>query len=662
MKPVLKYLLVGGGSLLACALAGLGYIAATFDPEALKPKLEQLVKDKKQRTLQLAGPISLSFFPRLGATLGDVSLSEHGSDAQFAHIGNARVALQFWPLLKKRVVVDAIELDGAKATLRRDGKGKLNIDDLLQQDEPSSDAPVDFDVSRIRVRNVALQFDDMQSHQQLSLDKLSLSADGLSPQGARNVEAAAHLVLAAPQLDLQWVAKLGQLQLAADKQQFSLRQLAVSAQGSKGEQQFKLDLAAPALSVDAQQLQGEQVALQLGLQQAAQTLDGSVKLDGLSGSAQEVAVKTLSLSGKVRQGAQTATFDLAGPFSASRADEAAKLTLAGKVDGGDIKLAAAFNAGARPAASVDLQAGNVDLDRYLPPAKPATEASAAPAKLDLSALKDMHLQVSARIARLKKLPLDARDIVLAVHAADGLIVLDQASLKLFGGELQASGSATASREPHITLRPRASNVDINLLLKQLAGFDRLEGHGFVDADIRAQGADVAALKASASGNVRIRLSGGALRGVNLGKLVRDAKAAIGTMKGGAQSFANNNAEKTDFTELSASLLLNNGVGRNSDLLMKSPLLRVAGEGDINLRNDSLNYLVKASLVNTDEGQGGKERHELAGITVPVRVQGPFTQPAYSLDMSAAIKENATAQVKEKTKDLLKQGLGGLFRH
>jgi len=88
--------------------------------------------------------------------------------------------------------------------------------------------------------------------------------------------------------------------------------------------------------------------------------------------------------------------------------------------------------------------------------------------------------------------------------------------------------------------------------------------------------------------------------------------------------------------------------------LKSPLLRVGGEGEINIGADSLNYLVKASIVGTSKGQGGRETEDLRGVTVPVRVTGPLSAPSYKLDFGATVKDTA----KQAITDQLQKRLGG----
>ncbi|MBI2224681.1 MAG: AsmA family protein, partial [Betaproteobacteria bacterium] len=136
MKAIVKsvlWLLAGIILILAAAAA---YIAATFDPNEYKPQIVQAVKDRTQRNLRLDGDIKLAFFPRIAATLGRVSLSERGSEREFAEVGDFRVALKLLPLLSKQVVVETVEIKNLRAHLVRFKDGTTNIDDLTKEKGP----------------------------------------------------------------------------------------------------------------------------------------------------------------------------------------------------------------------------------------------------------------------------------------------------------------------------------------------------------------------------------------------------------------------------------------------------------------------------------------------------------------------------------------------
>ena len=139
MNKFLKYGLTGAGAVLAIAVAGAAFVAATFDPNNYKGQIVKAVKDSKQRDLQLDGNISLSFFPSIGARLGKISLSEYQSTKPFASIEAAHVSLALLPLLSGRAVVSEVSLSGLQATLIKRKDGTTNIDDLLNKEAKKTD-------------------------------------------------------------------------------------------------------------------------------------------------------------------------------------------------------------------------------------------------------------------------------------------------------------------------------------------------------------------------------------------------------------------------------------------------------------------------------------------------------------------------------------------
>jgi len=88
------------------------------------------------------------------------------------------------------------------------------------------------------------------------------------------------------------------------------------------------------------------------------------------------------------------------------------------------------------------------------------------------------------------------------------------------------------------------------------------------------------------------------------------------------------------------------VAHNDDLAMKSPFLRLGGKGDIDIGHDRLDYLARVSVVDSIKGQEGKDLQHLKGLTVPVRVSGPFDKLAYNIEFGGLVAEAAKAKVEE----------------
>jgi AsmA protein len=199
-----------------------------------------------------------------------------------------------------------------------------------------------------------------------------------------------------------------------------------------------------------------------------------------------------------------------------------------------------------------------------------------------------------------------------------------------------------------------TGVAIGPLLRDAAQKDILEGKGNVALDVTTQGNLVSAMKRGLNGTAQLALRDGAVKGIDLAGAVRAAKSKFG---GKDAEGAAARGEKTDFSELTGSFVIRNGVAHNDDLSLKSPFLRVTGAGDVNIGEDTLDYVVKTAMA----GQGGRELAELKGFTVPVRLSGPYTALKYKVELSQmfggkeqfeAVKGTAKEAARQKLQELL----------
>jgi AsmA protein len=184
--------------------------------------------------------------------------------------------------------------------------------------------------------------------------------------------------------------------------------------------------------------------------------------------------------------------------------------------------------------------------------------------------------------------------------------------------------------------------------------DVLEGKGNVALDVNTAGKSVNAMKKALAGNARVQLRDGAIKGINLAEVFRKAKTALGSQEARAQAAE---TQKTDFSELNATFKIQNGVAHNDDLDVKSPLFRISGNGNIDIGNSSMDYTTKATVVASTKGQGGEDLSQLSGLTVPVRLIGPFDALAYKVDYAAVATNLAKSKVGEKVRGALEERLG-----
>ncbi len=312
----------------------------------------------------------------------------------------------------------------------------------------------------------------------------------------------------------------------------------------------------------------------------------------------------------------------------------------------------------------DLAVDRLDVDSYLGAAKGKAAASggapAAGAKepIDLSALKGLNLKGNLRIGQLTVSNIKAEKVNLGVRAAGGRVEVNPLSASLYQGNLTGSASADAHTN-RFSMKGQLGGVAIGPLLRDALNNDLLEGRGSVALDVQTGGATVSAMKKALSGNASLALRDSSLKGVNLGELLRKAKSLRGSNPPAEQGATP--AERTDFTELGASFVIRNGVAHNDDLSAKSPLLRLAGSGDVDIGANSIDYLIKASVVASSGGQGGKELAELRGVTVPVKLTGPLDAPRFRADLRAAVGDAVRQRAEDKLKERVQDRLKDLLR-
>jgi len=390
----------------------------------------------------------------------------------------------------------------------------------------------------------------------------------------------------------------------------------------------------------------------------ASGVPGKLSLSARVEAARPKADYQVRLSGDYRLNFEKQTFAFSGIdlkiSDAAPGSKAPPLSLKGDVE---------FDASPQ-AIRFRLAADQVNLDRYLPPPPPkpaagAPKGASAPSTkpeepIDLSALKALDLKGDLKIERLIASNVKLESVHLGVKAAGGKVDAEPLTADLYQGKLSGAASANAHTN-RFALKADLGGVTLGPLLKDALNNDLLEGRGSVALDVQTGGASVSAMKKALSGGASLALRDSSLKGVNLAELLRKARSLRGSSPPAEQGAIA--AERTDFTELGASFVIRNGVAHNDDLSAKSPLLRLAGSGDIDLGANSIDYLIKASVVASSSGQGGKDLAELRGVTVPVKVSGPLDAPRFRADLRAtvgdAVKQKAEEELKERVQDRLK---------
>lgn len=821
MKKILKYGAFALGGLLLLVLVVVAIVAATFDPNDYKPMVVKLVQDKKQRTLNIEGDIKLAFWPKIGANLGKISLSEHKGDKEFASVQGLKVSLALLPLLRKELIVDTIYVDGARANIVRYEDGTTNFDDLLSKEESESEQ-IKFDVDGISVTDSHVTYTDLQAGNEYQLNKFNLETGHVAL--AEPFDLATDFELVATKPELKAVAKIkGNFMADPDNKHYIAKGLDANLQGDfaggkdvvlnlTGDIDVKpentellvdglklvltgnfdgatvaVDLAAPELIVQKDEVSGKQAELSISQEKGSDTFKANLVLADIKGSPKALQSSGITGDLSAKQGVRTVQGKFSSPFSGNiekmifelpklagnldvkdpalpkgamqgefslklyadikqeqaksdfnltiestklsgdvavasfskpdikfnlnadtldlnkllgkPADQSAKtsadsnkpadlsalknLLLEGKVkvgsilydkyrlsglnlalkadgerlnvspfavklDDSQIKGSLGITRFAKPVYHFDVDIDKLDADRYITKTESQTPAAKSDpnAPVDLSALKNINADGELRIGWLKLANVKSTNVRIKLKADDGVAQLSPFSASLYEGKMNGSLRVDARTVPDIAFKQTMTGISIGPLLVDAINNDMLNGKGTLNLDIQTSGATVGALKKSLNGTAGLNLADGAVKGIDIAGTIRGYKDRLNTLKGEA-SVEGNKSQKTDFSEMVATFDIKNGVARNDDLSMKAPLFRITGSGDIDIANETINYLAKPTIVKTLAGQGGAGLDELSGLTIPVKLTGTFAQPKYALDFAGIAAAVAQKKVLEK---------------
>jgi len=258
----------------------------------------------------------------------------------------------------------------------------------------------------------------------------------------------------------------------------------------------------------------------------------------------------------------------------------------------------------------ELAVDSLDLDAYAPQQSAPAPASAAERRkpLDFKPLRDMALEAKIRFGWLKKgnVTFDASNVIF--QAKNGLFTYRQESPRFYGGrfftEVRGDVRDTALKT---IIELKLEGIEIARFLHDWADGDTLaSGTGTFIVAARASGASEEELRGNLAGNGSLQVARGEL------------KVSDKDHKSGGQP----TQERIPFDIFSSTWTARSGVAHTADFRIESPRMLVAGKGQVDLRDETINLSLMASLAG-----GGQ---------VPATIIGPLDGPRLTIDRSRII--------------------------
>ena len=589
-------------------------------------KIARLVRDKTGRDLRIAGPIRVSFLPKLELAADDVSLSNppgtFGSDLLRAK--RIEISVRLLPLLHHSIEVDRAELTQPTIHFEIDKQGRRNwIFPRATVPQPTAVAAGNggsftVTIADLTIARGALEYvDQRKSINHLATD---LAANFSMPtlHGPAKAEGSAI-----------WNGKTVNIALTATSPDALMR----------GE------TSATSIRLLSTEFEAEFAGV-IGTRRPAKAA-GTIRLNlpsvhnfgewaGIRLIAAETALGRLSVNGKIDAvGSKIALTDSEITLDAIAAQGALSLD----------------RGGARPAISGQLKLDTLDLNPYLKPwpAAPSSLARSAPAvpseataatlpqaagsdtsphwseaPIDFSPLRiaDADLRLSAKALRFRDIEIGESE--LALRLKGGELALDLSDMTLYGGsgtgKIIADGSGAV---PAVAIRFDLHGIDAGPLLRAAVGIDQVAGKGDLFMNLAGRGRNPQEIISSSTGDGRIELANGKLTSSGLGDFTNGAAWP------GARS--NSTQKDVDFLALTASGTISDGTLHNNDLKLVAPKMSATGSGAIDLSSRGVQYRWVLNVPDLGSAR--------------VLVAGPWEDPEYRTESVTITKGMVQPQPK-----------------
>ncbi|CDT90130.1 AsmA family protein [Vibrio coralliirubri] len=707
MKKLLIFIAVPVFVVIAAILA----LVLLVNPNQFKPLIVEQAQKHTGLELVIEGDISWQFFPSIGFELGQTELRnpEGFTQPNLFKVDTVGVDVSVTPLFSNQLEIGNITLDGAEFYLETLKDGRKNIDALTQASAPQESEPVadassesapapqeqtttdasgwTINLAGVTVSNALFEMDDKQAGSFTKLYDVSLNLSEFAVDTWTTATFAASGENNQQKFSAEGSAEF---KLAEGFASYALRNIDLNAKFNDpstsiesakiGLNTFEFDkvnqltyaVIGNAAGLDLDLKGGGELTVDSAISKVTLnklTLDSTFKGDTLPQSPMKVDMLS------------DLSFDLNKSHLSFVLEklQANAIALDGKAD---VTLSEI------PKVRFSLHSPNIDLDEFLGLGNTTETASTAPSgsaggstsnsgssapakevEPDLSALKTLDVKGDITIDNFKANNAKMQNVKTAFSVNRGIAELTSFTSNLYQGSISATAKLDARKTPATyTAKKKIKGVKVQPLLVDVADNDMLEGTGNIDVNVKGKSLTPTGIKKNLVGTIAINFEDGAVNGINVAQLIRENYAKIK----GEKVESTNEAQKTDFSAMKATLKVDKGWVSTNDLSAQSPLLRVTGQGKANFINETVDFLVRTSIVGSLEGQGGKSIDDLKDVTIPIKVTGQWADPKFALVFDDVLKQKAQKEIDrgvnkltdkikdEKTKEAVDGLLKGFF--
>ena len=679
MNSLLKALLIIVASIIGVVVLASAAVYLFFDPNDYREEIAAGVKDATGRDLTIEGDLSLSIFPWLAIEVGRTELGNAAgfSDEPFMRFEEASLSVRMLPLiLSQETTVGTASIEGLVVNLEVAADGTTNWDDFSAAEQPvgieipeSDVEPTKVEMDRIEIRNANISYSDAQSGNSYSISNLVLDSDGIGAGEPFDLDAEFDFAVAPGDI-AGHVAIRGTTTMTEGAAQISIAGLNVAGElrgVTTQPAEFNFDSREMAIDTVARRMSpGEMDLSVLGVSMSANVEPFSYADSPRPKAALQVA--EFSLKELMRK------LDIEPPATAnasalSRVSFSADAVVREKaialrsmtLELDDSTMVGTLSLPTTDAGAIrfDLTVDSINLDSYMAPADTGTasrnEESSDDMEIPVDMIRDLRANGSFKIDRAFLSGMEFTNLEVGLRSRNGKLRLNPLAAELYDGTYDGDVRIDASQDiPSISVDEKLQGVNLSSLAKSMFDQDNISGTINGTFALSGAGRNLAAIRQDLDGNISLELVDGAWEGTDVWYELRAARAMFRQEPAPEPSLP----ARTEFTSVSATGTVTDGIFENDDLLIKLPFLQLTGKGFIDLPAGQVYYGVEARVFDNSELMAGVTEAELADFTktvVPIRISGALKSPSVRPDIEAVFRqqvEGALEEQKEKLKNLL----------
>lgn len=687
-----------------CLILGLTVVIVPmlFDPNDYKDEIKNAVNSATGRILQIDGNLSLSIFPWLGIETGELSLSNAAgfNEEPIAQIEQAEIKIKLLPLFSKQIRVNQIVLKGLQLNLAKNARGQFNwdFDRVSVTDkhvEPKAVKKADttnasamprlsianLAIEKVTIENAKINWTDQNTQNNVRAENLNFHMNKFRFNEAIDFKISSIIESQAP-IPKHDLSITGRLTVADNLNHYQLERIYMVAESDPGidnenpiqselTANTTLDLSEHTFSVSKLDLKIDHLQIHSifsghGIDRTP-TIEGSMTIETFN--PRELAKR---LGQTLPESAPPSVLNkMNGRFDFTHSKSTTEFAnIVAQLDDTEIRGAASIDQSKSTAIKFNIEADQLDADRYIPANQQSSKSTAdstdndqtdtktgsnTPTNRDADPSKssppDPNVEGVINIGDLHVRNIKAQGLQIVVNAKNRIVRTNQRIKNLYDGHYQGAMELNLQGAvPTLSFNEKFSKIALGALLTDLNGKAKITGITNATIQLTARGSNPESIKSSLNGNAEATIRNGYISGVDMVKIIRDARTLL---KPNAGQFGQS-TDQTKFSEMRISATITDGLVKTRMLHAKSQALEIDGGGTIYLVNDAVDLDIDATISDDPEGLEGIKIKELQGVTIPIKVDGTLSKLKYTPDLRGILKN---PQI-QKAKDKLKKKLGG----